>query len=153
MNWSGSFGWLLGLAAIISWCVVAIVSTRARARVRELEIQERIAMIEKGLVPPPEVDPGGFDRAMHRYDRHRHRAPGRHRRAGIILIGVGFGLMALIALAGDEPQTGAGVGGFLVVLGVAFLVAGVFDDTSRHDPDVQGRMPNARREEPTPPQP
>ena len=41
-----------------------IVLTLSRARVRELEVRERIAMIERGLVPPPEVDPRGFDRAM-----------------------------------------------------------------------------------------
>ena len=32
-------------------------------------------MIERGLVPPPEVDPHGFDRAMDRYDRYSVRAP------------------------------------------------------------------------------
>ena len=44
---------------------------------RELEVRERIAMIERGLVPPPEVDPRGFDRAMDRYERYRvPRRPG-----------------------------------------------------------------------------
>ena len=36
----------------------------SRARIREFEIRERIAMIEKGLVPPPEKDPDGFDRVL-----------------------------------------------------------------------------------------
>jgi hypothetical protein len=149
MYWFGSFGWLLGLAAIIAWLVVAVFSIWSRTRLRELEIRERIAMIEKGLVPRPEVDPGGFDRAMHRYDRHRYRSGGRHRRAGIILIGIGFGLMALIAVAGDEPRSGVGVGGFLIVLGLAFLVAGLFEDPARYDArDVTTTPESTRRSEP-----
>jgi hypothetical protein len=70
---------LIPIVAIIGAFVTAIVATLSRARVRELEIRERIAMIEKGLVPPPEVDPHGFDRAMDRYDRYSVRAPRRPR--------------------------------------------------------------------------
>ena len=87
-------------------------------------------MIERGLVPPPEVDPRGFDRAMDRYDRldrNRHRAPGRHRRAGVTLMGVGFGLMLLISIAGDNPSAGVGTGGFLVIIGLAFFINSLFD--------------------------
>src|SRR3954454_5708980 len=104
-----------------------IVLTMNRSRLRELEIRERIAMIEKGLVPPPEVDPHGFDRAMDRYDRYAVRAPRRHRSAGVTLMGVGFGLMVLIAFAGDSPSSALGVGGFLVVIGLAFFLNSLFD--------------------------
>ncbi len=75
---------LIPIIAIIGAFTTAIVATLSRARVRELEVRERIAMIERGLVPPPEVDPRGFDRAMDRYDRYsvpRPPAPpqrGRH---------------------------------------------------------------------------
>ena len=101
--------------------------TLSRARVRELEVRERIAMIERGLVPPPEVDPRGFDRAMDRYERYRERSPGRHRRAGVTLMGVGFGLMVLIGVAGDSMSSGIGVGGFLVIMGLAFFINSLFD--------------------------
>jgi len=114
--------------AIVGAFTYAIVKTLARARVRELEVRERIALIERGLVPPPEVDPGGFDRVMDRYDRVRERAPGRHRRAGVTLMGVGFGLMVLIGFAGDSPSEGIGVGGFLVIMGLAFFINSRFDD-------------------------
>src|SRR5438132_4842341 len=105
---------LIPITAIIGAFVFIIIKTLAKARVREAQIRERIAMIERGLVPPPEVDPRGFDRAMNRYERHdwRYSGSGRHRRAGITLIGVGFGLMILIAFAGDSPSTAIGVGGF-----------------------------------------
>jgi hypothetical protein len=122
---------LIPIVAILGAFTYAIIQTLARARVRELEVRERIALIERGLVPPPEVDPRGFDRAMDRYDRVRDRAPGRHRRAGVALMGVGFGLMVLIGFAGDSPSSAVGVGGFLVVVGLAFFINSRFD--SRHE--------------------
>ena len=118
---------LIPIVAIIGAFTTAIIATLARARVRELEIRERIAMIEKGLVPPPEVDPRGFDRAMDRYDRHPERAPARHRRAGVTLMGVGFGLMILIGFTSGEPSVAIGVGGFLVIMGLAFFINSLFD--------------------------
>src|SRR4051812_36098484 len=119
---------MIPIIAIIGAFATAIIATLSRARVRELEIRERIAMIEKGLVPPPEVDPHGFDRAMDRYDRYRVRAPRRHRSAGVTLMGVGFGLMVLIAFAGESPSSAIGVGGFLVVIGLAFFLNSLYDN-------------------------
>ena len=86
-----SSSFLVTVVAIVGSFVFVIIKTLAHARVRELEIRERIAMIERGLVPPPEVDPKGFDHAMSRLDRHEMcRAysgngayGGRHRRAGV----------------------------------------------------------------------
>jgi hypothetical protein len=124
---------LIPIIAIVGAFTTAIVATLSRARVRELEIRERIAMIEKGLVPPPEVDPHGFDRAMDRYDRYSVRAPRRHRSAGVTLMGVGFGLMVLITFAGESPSSAVGVGGFLVVIGLAFFLNSLFD---RNDPQM-----------------
>jgi hypothetical protein len=125
---------LIPIVAIIGAFTTAIVATLSRARVRELEIRERIAMIEKGLVPPPEVDPHGFDKAMDRYDRYSVRAPRRHRSAGVTLMGVGFGLMVLIAFAGESPSSALGVGGFLVVIGLAFFLNSLFDSRSELPP-------------------
>jgi len=124
---------LIAIVAIVGSFTYSIVRSLANARVRELEVRERIAMIERGLVPPPEKDPQGFDRAMNRYDRLRdqyddsdwnpgRRTPGRYRSAGITLMGVGFGLMLMIGVAGGAPEAGIGVGGFLVVIGFAFFV-------------------------------
>jgi hypothetical protein len=136
------FAWpfLIPITAIVGGITYGIVQTLARARVRELEVRERIAMIERGLVPPPEVDPRGFDRAMDRYDRYRDRSPGRHRRAGVTLMGVGFGLMLLIGVAGNSMSEGIGVGGFLVIMGLAFFVNSLFERHSRDDyPPTNGR--------------
>jgi Domain of unknown function (DUF6249) len=119
---------LVPLAAIAGAFGTAIAATMARARVKELQIRERIAMIEKGLMPPPEVDPRGFDRAMDLYDRVQwSTSSARHRRAGIVLLAIGIGLFLMIGIAGDEPNAGIGVGGFVGVLGLAFLINSLFE--------------------------
>ena len=124
------FQWpfLIPIVSIVGAFTYAIVQTLARARVRELEVRERIAMIERGLVPAPEVDPRGFDRAISRIERRESRhGSGRHRRVGVTLIGVGFGLMLLIGVAGSSLSEGIGVGGFLVIMGVAYVINSFFE--------------------------
>ena len=123
---------LVPITAIIGAFIYVIVKTLAHSRVRELEIRERIAMIERGLVPAPEVDPRGFDHAMRRleareYRAYRRNSSGRHRRAGVTLMGIGFGLMVLIAFTSGEESVAIGVGGFLVLIGVAFFINSLID--------------------------
>jgi hypothetical protein len=122
-----SWVYLIPILSIIGSFTYVIVLTLSRARVRELEVRERIAMIERGLVPAPEVDPRGFDRAMRRLDRHEYRGSGRHQRAGVTLMGVGFGLMVLIGVAFGNMSAGFGVGGFLVIMGLAFFINSRFE--------------------------
>jgi hypothetical protein len=130
------FLFLIPIVAIVGGFTVAITSIVMRSRVRELQIRERIAMIERGLVPPPEKDPQGFDRAMRHYehvggDWPLGRTPGRYRSVGITLMGVGFGLMIMLAFAGGAVNEGVGVGGFLVVVGLAFFVNSFFSRDER----------------------
>jgi len=158
-----SLVFLIPIVAIVGVFTYSIVTTLARSRVRELEIRERIAMIERGLVPAPEVDPRGFERAMGRLERHdrlerRMYAGGaRHRRAGVTLLGVGFGLMVLIAFTSGEESVAIGVGGFLVVIGLAFFVNSFIDNTSSQIPVGEPRpwgappqSPNGPTEPPRP---
>src|SRR6266576_1333324 len=94
-------GVLIHVVAIIGGISVAIASIVGKTRLRELQIRERIAMIEKGLVPPPEVDPAGFDRAMRRYDRFAGSEQGPKpvlRRSGVMLVSLGLGLGLLISV-------------------------------------------------------
>jgi hypothetical protein len=123
-------GIMVPITAIVGAFIFIIVRTLAKSRVRELEIRERIALIERGLVPAPEVDPRGFDRAMNRLERHgsfTRGTHGRHRRVGVTLIGVGFGLVLLIGVAGGSLAEGIGIGGFLVIMGMAFLINSLFE--------------------------
>jgi len=135
-----SFFWI-PITAIAGAFIYAILHAVMRARVRELVIRERIAMIERGLMPPPEVDPRGFDRVMHRLERHDVRSgAGRHRRAGVTLMGVGFGLMVLIGFTARDSGSAIGVGGFLAVIGFAFFINSLIDD--RHEsPGPSSQLP------------
>jgi hypothetical protein len=118
---------LIPIVAIAGGILAGIVATVTRARVRELEIRERIAMIERGMVPPPEADPETFDRRMQAmdYQRRGHVAP-RHRSAGVILIAIGFGMIVLLTYAGGLPREALGIGGFIVILGLGFFVNSLF---------------------------
>jgi hypothetical protein len=124
--WSLGF-FLIPIVAIAGGILAGIVATVSRGRVRELEIRERIAMIERGMVPPPESDPEGFDRRMHSIQQiqREHVAP-RHRSAGVVLIAVGLGMMVLLTYAGGVPRQGLGIGGFIVILGLGFFVNSLF---------------------------
>jgi hypothetical protein len=121
-NSAAIWPFLIPIVAIIGGITVAIVSTIAKGRVREMEIRERIAMIERGMVPPPEADPAGFERSLRSVESAQYRHSGhRHRTAGIVVMSVGFGLMLLIAFTSGEVNVGIGVGGFLVILGLGFF--------------------------------
>jgi uncharacterized protein DUF6249 len=154
-----AWAFLIPIVAIIGGIMTAVVGIISRTRIRELEIRERIAMIERGLVPPPEKDPQGFERAMGQYERYRHqddedwrgrhRSPGRYRRSGITMIGVGLGLMLLIGVAGENMNSAIGVGGFLVIMGFAFFLNSLFE-RSAYDPR---RYPVSPPPPPAAPQP
>jgi hypothetical protein len=122
---------LIPIVAIAGGIIAGIVHTVTRARVRELEIRERIAMIERGMVPPPETDPEGFDRRMEAVNRVQtrsergHIAP-RHRSAGVILMSIGVGMYVLISFAGGLNREALGVGGFIAILGLGFFVNSLF---------------------------
>ena len=149
------FALLIPIVSVLGGIAIAIVAMINKARLRELEIRERIAMIERGMVPAPESDPKGFDHAITRLEQvqrirqlQSHPA-GRHRRAGITLMGIGFGLMVLISFADGDTYRAIGVGGFLVVLGLAFFINALFE--TRHDATMAGT--SGAVPPPAPPQP
>lgn len=113
---------LIPIAAIVGGCTITIVGIMARARVREAEIRERIAMIERGLVPAPESDPAGFEAMVRRQRRTEPpRHPARFRRGGIVVIGVGLGMMVLFGTTGEND--GVGIGAFVAIIGLALFVS------------------------------
>ena len=117
---------LIPIVAIVAGLFVAFTSIVTRGKVRELEIRERIAMIERGMVPAPEVDPNGFERRMHAVERVQHgNAAPRFRAGGIMVMSVGFGLMMMLWFVGAERE-GVGIGGFLVIIGFGLFVNSLF---------------------------
>ena len=114
------------VVAIIAWASVVIFSMYQRSRRREMAHRERLAMIERGLVPPPETDPAGFERLMG-MDRDYSDRRGNSVRGGLILIAVGIGVAMIIALSSGEFGVGVGVGSLLVLIGVALLLSSAWE--------------------------
>ena len=103
--------------------LLAIISFIFRQRLRELAIKERIAMIEKGLVPSPEIDPAKFETLVG-LRRPMNAKAERYRSAGVIIMGLGVAMIFLLTFAAGVPRTAFGVGGGLAVLGLAAFING-----------------------------
>lgn len=97
--------------AVVMFSGVFLIYTAMRQRADSLERQhrERMAMIERGQIPPAEPV-------------RRGRASSLAMSLGIIIIGAGFALMTIIGIAAGEPGVGIGIGGAMVIIGIAFIV-------------------------------
>lgn len=119
---------------------------RHRAKMLEMEHRERLAMIEKGLMPSPERDPRQFYDTFHT----RQQATLGSRRAmsaGIVVIGFGLGLALLIGFAGGDGDVAVGIGGAIAVLGAAFVVNALI----HREPAAPPVQPVQRSGPPAPP--
>ena len=92
-----------------------------RRRFREMEHRERLAMIERGVLPSPESDPTGFESGAG-FSGTESDLGIRYRTAGVLMIGFGLGVLILISSAANNPEVGVGVGGSFAVLGAASLL-------------------------------
>jgi len=110
---------------ILAGVAVLWMAMQSRRRIREMEHRERLAMIERGLVPPPELDPALFERRTGMTSGPEPHSAARSRSIGVMVIGVGLGMMILITFAGGAPSMGVGIGGAFVVLGAAFYINGM----------------------------
>jgi hypothetical protein len=102
-----------------------LMAMNNRRYMRELAHRERMAMIERGLVPPPESDLVQFEPAAVALAGSQ-TPPGpkrgeRFRTLGVAMIGLGVGLAFIIALTGGNAEVGLGVGGAWTALGLASL--------------------------------
>jgi hypothetical protein len=114
---------LLFAGVVIGGIVLLALVIRGRQRIREQTIQERIALLEKGLVPAPEIDPARFETLIG-LRRPASRTAARYRSAGVMIMGLGLSLVVLLAFAADIPAVALGVGGGLAVLGLAVFING-----------------------------
>ena len=107
-DWAFAF---MASMAMLSGVVLVYLALRQRSEFLERQHRERMALIERGQVPPP-VPPGIRSQA----------ASSRSMSLGIIVVGLGLGLMTLISIAAETPEIGVGIGGAIVILGASFIV-------------------------------
>jgi hypothetical protein len=106
---------IISVGALLAGVVTIMVGLNYRVRMRELRHKERIAMIERGLVPAPEFEGGAAPVASQ-----------RSLSLGIIVVGLGLGLVVLIGIAGGALDVGLGIGGAIAVLGASFIVRSIY---------------------------
>jgi len=113
---------ILSALGILAGVAVIWMAMQNRRQIRELEHRERLAMIERGLAPAPEVDPLGFEK---RFGPQRPPPPAgsvRARSGGVIMISLGLAFMFLMTFAAGEPSVGIGIGGAFALVGAGFFV-------------------------------
>jgi hypothetical protein len=101
-----------------------------RSRLHELAHRERLAMIERGLVPPAELQGGAMEfSAAHAAGAGLapiSKAASRFRSAGIMLVGLGVAVATIVAFAAGQPHIAVGVGGAMVAIGAAMIINAAF---------------------------
>jgi hypothetical protein len=130
---------ILPMMALGGGILMALLAMWRQTAMQEMRHRERLAMIERGLMPPPELDPAAFEASLQR------RAPSRFTSFGIAVVAVGLGLMLIIGFAGGAPGPAVGVGGAITLLGVAFIITGQLHHGH------QGPAPAVMRGSPPPP--
>ena len=122
----------VAIAAITGWALITLYRMHVAGRAREHAHRERLAMIEKGLVPPPESDPGQFERLMAFNPGHGMETRADHsRRVGILLVALSIGFAVMMYFLNEDIGRGVGVGAVLFTIGVAFLVNAMFESRGR----------------------
>jgi hypothetical protein len=126
-------GWLVffGLMATVAAGVFVIVrSLKHREQMLELAHRERMAMIDKGLVPSPETDPGHVAWTPPGRPQYSSGGPSLHdvssshrsMTLGIVIVAIGLGFMSIIGVAARTPDVALGIGGAIMIVGLAFIV-------------------------------
>lgn len=121
---------------VLGGMALIAVMLRGRQRLRELAIQQRIAMIEKGLVPSPEADPRRFEALVGR-GRPVNRTAARYRSAGVFIMAFGCALFLLLCFTAGIPEVALGLGGGIAVIGAAAFINGMLSGDDPSD------LPNA----------
>jgi hypothetical protein len=116
---------IVPVAGCFMIAVIVIASTAAASRKREIESQERLAAIAKGIMPPPTHAELELSRV-----RPASSAARRFyniRLAGIILVGGAFGVILFfcilsVILGERDVLAGAAAGLIPLGLGIGFLI-------------------------------
>ena len=136
---------------ILAGLAVLYMAMQSRRQIREMEHRERLAMIERGLVPSPEIDPGGFEANLAAPHPPESRSVTRWRSAGVMMIGMGSALMFLMSFT-PAGEIGIGIGGAFALIGAAFFVNSTLLSKSQsrvpRPAPLQPRRPDAQEPRP-----
>ena len=135
---------MLGLA-MVAGVTIIYLGLRQRTYTLELLHRERMAMIERGLVPPPELQ--GARRIDHGAARGRG-ASSRALSAGIVIVAIGLGLMMLIGVAAEAPNVAIGLGGAIAIVGAAFITISIVTGRQQALNQAPGTEPGTRVSDP-----
>jgi hypothetical protein len=113
---------LIPLTVVVGLLVLAALWILRATRLRELKQRQVLAMIEKGMAPPPEMVPLNIDGVV--LPARRMTTGDRFRSGGIIVVGLGLAVGLIVGVAGAQPRVGIGVGAAIVAIGVAMIVNG-----------------------------
>src|SRR4051812_28712411 len=114
-----AFVFVLGM---FSGVFIIFLGLRQRSQLLEMRHRERMAMIERGVVPTEDSRAGTASRqAAAGRVGNRFGGSSRSLSFGIIIVGLGLALMTIIGVAGDSPEIGIGIGGAVAILGGAFI--------------------------------
>jgi hypothetical protein len=116
------------IIAIVGGITAGIVKTLGRQRLAELQQQERLAAIQRGIdpskLPPLNVAPLDDDEVAHMYmspaDRDRRRAQGLLI-GGVVTTAAGIGIMAFLTVM-ERSENAWAVGIIPASVGVALLL-------------------------------
>jgi hypothetical protein len=112
------------IAAILGGLGFAAYAISIKARMREMHHRERLAMIEKGMTPPPLPERPDRDFGCR-----------RRRGTGILCIFVGLGLAFLLGYGNGQGMHGYAIGAFVALIGVAVVINSILDSRSLRDPN------------------
>lgn len=124
-------GQIVFLGLVAAWLVFVLFGMLFSHLRKAQAHRERLAMIEKGLVPPAELYSPKYDAppwAQHAVIHERRGfgpPPGVvARKLGILIIGAGAGIGWLLYLLPNGPgaESALAVGGFIAIIGLAFIV-------------------------------
>jgi hypothetical protein len=141
-----AFVFMVGMVAGV---IVIVMAMRQRSLQLEMQHRERMAMIERGQVPTEPPHPA------HRLAGavSRPGAPvvvgARYMSLGIVVVALGLGLMTIVSVAGGAPDAGVGIGGAIIILGLAFIANSLVSRS--YPPEVVSR--NYPPDLPPPPPP
>jgi len=113
---------ILSSLGIMAGVAVIWMAMQSRRQIREMEHRERLAMIERGLLPAPELDPAGFERRLTGLRPAPPPGAVRARSSGVIMISLGLAFMFMLAFAAGAPGVGVGIGGAFALVGAGFFV-------------------------------